>query len=376
MARGHDVSLLPIYTPTRTDEPNVSEERVFFGGISVYLRAARAAVPADARDPRQALGLGPGDPAWPAGRASRSIRSARRADGLDAAGRGRLPAQGGAASSSDCLERPAAVRRRRAADTLLLGLAPPLARPRRPVVCTLQARTCSWRAWPSRYRAQSLALIRQHAPVVDALHGHQRLLRRLHGAATSACRAERMHTVPLGITSRAARRRARPRARPFTVGYFARVAPEKGLHLLAEAYRVLRRERRLPAARLEAAGYLAPEHQAYLGGRGGLARVGTARRVPLPRRRSTAPRRSRSCGPRRAVGAQPLRGAEGALPARGDGQRRARRAARHGAFPEIMANTGGGLLFEPGDVRGLADGHGCTRPAPRRRAGPRAARPG
>src|SRR6187551_3681928 len=38
LARGHDVSLLPIYTPTRTDEKNVSGEKVFFGGISVYLQ--------------------------------------------------------------------------------------------------------------------------------------------------------------------------------------------------------------------------------------------------------------------------------------------------------------------------------------------------
>src|SRR5690606_10156408 len=30
--------LMPIYTPTRTDEPNVSASRVFFGGISVYLQ--------------------------------------------------------------------------------------------------------------------------------------------------------------------------------------------------------------------------------------------------------------------------------------------------------------------------------------------------
>ncbi|HVR70252.1 MAG TPA: glycosyltransferase family 1 protein, partial [Vicinamibacteria bacterium] len=38
IARGHDVSLLPIYTPTTTDEPNVSDDRVFFGGVSVYLQ--------------------------------------------------------------------------------------------------------------------------------------------------------------------------------------------------------------------------------------------------------------------------------------------------------------------------------------------------
>src|SRR3984957_10562463 len=34
---GHDVTLLPLYTPTLTDETNVSNEKIFFGGISVYL---------------------------------------------------------------------------------------------------------------------------------------------------------------------------------------------------------------------------------------------------------------------------------------------------------------------------------------------------
>ena len=37
MRRGHDVILMPLYTPTRTDEPNVSRGRVFLGGISAYL---------------------------------------------------------------------------------------------------------------------------------------------------------------------------------------------------------------------------------------------------------------------------------------------------------------------------------------------------
>src|SRR5438270_7065380 len=35
--QGHDVILQPIYTPTLTDETNVSQDRVLFGGISVYL---------------------------------------------------------------------------------------------------------------------------------------------------------------------------------------------------------------------------------------------------------------------------------------------------------------------------------------------------
>ena len=35
MARGHEVHLIPTYTPTRTDEPNISEGRIFLGGINV-----------------------------------------------------------------------------------------------------------------------------------------------------------------------------------------------------------------------------------------------------------------------------------------------------------------------------------------------------
>ena len=38
LARGHDVTLLPLYTPTTTDETNVSRGQVLFGGISIYLQ--------------------------------------------------------------------------------------------------------------------------------------------------------------------------------------------------------------------------------------------------------------------------------------------------------------------------------------------------
>src|SRR5947207_2320825 len=38
LARGHDVTLLPLYTPTTTDEHSVAAPRVLFGGISIYLQ--------------------------------------------------------------------------------------------------------------------------------------------------------------------------------------------------------------------------------------------------------------------------------------------------------------------------------------------------
>ena len=35
---GHSVLLVPLYTPLLTDEKNVSDRHVFFGGINVYLQ--------------------------------------------------------------------------------------------------------------------------------------------------------------------------------------------------------------------------------------------------------------------------------------------------------------------------------------------------
>ena len=36
--KGHDIALIPTYTPLRTDEENVSLNRVFYGGVNVYLQ--------------------------------------------------------------------------------------------------------------------------------------------------------------------------------------------------------------------------------------------------------------------------------------------------------------------------------------------------
>src|SRR5450432_4853437 len=38
LAMGEDVLLVPTYTPLRTDEDNVSDSHLFFGGINVYLQ--------------------------------------------------------------------------------------------------------------------------------------------------------------------------------------------------------------------------------------------------------------------------------------------------------------------------------------------------
>src|SRR5262245_47866590 len=51
---------------------------------------------------------------------------------------------------------------------------------------------------------------------------------------------------------------------PYTVGYFARIDPAKGLHVLADAYVKLRQTPGAPPTRLRAAGWLGAGQKTYL----------------------------------------------------------------------------------------------------------------
>src|SRR6202008_2483170 len=82
--------------------------------------------------------------------------------------------------------------------------------------------------------------------------------------------AQRIAVVPLGVNlsqfgEAPTHRDAADSSAPFTIGFFARVAPEKGLHVLAQAFIRLRKMTDNAPIRLEAAGYLAPAHEAYPG---------------------------------------------------------------------------------------------------------------
>jgi len=72
--------------------------------------------------------------------------------------------------------------------------------------------------------------------------------------------------VPLGISADEFVPRSQPSVQPFTVGYLGRIAPEKGVHLLCDAYHRLREQNEFEECRLELAGYLGPEHRGYLEG--------------------------------------------------------------------------------------------------------------
>jgi glycosyltransferase involved in cell wall biosynthesis len=169
--------------------------------------------------------------------------------------------------------------------------------------------------------------------------------------------ADKMDVVPLGINLKDYDPGLRFRGNCFTVGYFARIAPEKGLHVLAEAYLKLRRETGFSGATLEAAGYLAPEHREYLHGiekkmrdagfghefnyRGALDRdhkVEFLRNLDILSVPSTYGD---------AKGLFLLEAMANGVPVV---------QPRRGSFTEIVRTTGGGILVEPDSTTALADG--------------------
>jgi len=239
----------------------------------------------------------------------------------------------------------------------LTGLAEPLKRELKVPICvTLQGDDLFLDQLGDSYKKESLDLIRRWSDHVDAYVAVSQYYLDFMPAYLGIPR-QKMRLARLGINLDGyTPRSSRPDVR-FTIGYFARIAPEKGLHVLVEAYVRLRQRSGAAGMRLVSAGYLPPEHQEYL---------------------DAARERLRSAG------------LDNEFEYRGEVDRDAKVAflqeldvlsvpttyhepkgmfvfeamasgvpvvqPRHGAFPEIVERTGGGILVEPDDPQALADG--------------------
>ena len=171
--------------------------------------------------------------------------------------------------------------------------------------------------------------------------------------------SERMSVVPLGISMKGYTRRDPQTAspRPFRAGYFARIAPEKGLHLLAEAYIRFRRRIGAGPAALDVAGYMAPSHQRYLDdARQSLERAGFGHefiyRGTIDRAAKLAFLRDLDVLSVPAAYDEPkgmflLEAMAAGVPVV---------QPRRGAFIEVVDKTHGGLLVAPDDPDAIADG--------------------
>ena len=352
LRRGHQVTLLPLYTPTNPDETNVSRKRVLFGGISVYLQHY---MPFFRRSPKFLDRIL--DAPWIINAfASRSISTD--------------PAMLGGMTIS-MLEGDQGVLRKEfdkllewiadepvpdvinLPNSLLIGLAKPLKRAlQRPICCTLQGEDLFLNGLTEPYRARAIELIKKQIPDVDAFLSvsdyYVPLMSRMIGIPR-----DRIAVVPLGINLDGYERRQR-RGETFRVGFFARVAPEKGLHLLAEAYALLRARTPGVKMRLDAAGYMNPAQQPYLEDiKRGLARAGLADEFmyhgAVDRDGKLEFLRDLDVmsvpAPDEPKGVSVLEAMAVGVPVV---------QPRCGSFTEMVQKTGGGLLVPPNDTQALA----------------------
>ncbi len=356
MRQGHDVTLVPLYTPTLTDEPNVSQERVFFGGISVYLEqnwplfrktpwlldrlwdsnfalhaAAKRTIPVD---PHFLGGMTVSMLEGEHGRLNKEVQ--KMLEWLESE------------PKPDVINLPY---------TLLIALAQPLKRALGvPICCTLQGEDLFLEGLAEPYKLRALDLIRKNIPHVDCFLAvsdyYAGFMGRYLGIPPN-----KMEIARVGVNTDGYREpvpfASEPSKTPVRIGYFARIAPEKGLHVLAEAYRIVRRQE--PNCTLEAAGYMAHEHQAYLDG---IERQMKQWNLPfqyrgvLDRVQKIAYLQSLDVLSTPTVYADPkglfvLEAMAAGVPFV---------QPRHGAFPEMAARTRGGILVEPEDPESLAAG--------------------
>jgi glycosyltransferase involved in cell wall biosynthesis len=242
-------------------------------------------------------------------------------------------------------------------NALLISLAAPLkVALGRPVCCTLQGEDLFLEGLGDPWRSQALELMRAQVNSVDAFIAvsdyYAGFMSRYLGIPE-----QKMHVVPIGINLKGHDTGFRFHTNCFTVGYFARIVPEKGLDRLCEAYHKLRRETDFSGATLEAAGYLAPEYRGYLEAieqqmkkwglgdefryRGVLDRV---HKIDFLRSLSVLSVPGPYAEPK---GIYALEAMANAVPVV---------QPRHGVFPEMIEKTGGGILVEPNNVESLAEG--------------------
>lgn len=262
MVTGTKVTLIPTYTPIRVDEPNQSQSRVFLGGINVYLNAKS----------RHWERL----PQWSKSWLDRPwiIRQLTRFGvSNDAAELGDLTLKMLAGGDGPIREAGAELARYIGrelkpdivvfSNALLSGCLPQIrAEFSGPVACILQGDDVFLDALPDSHRSRAIDLVAERASGFDGFLTHSKFYRD-RMAAMLSLPTDRFQTISLSIDLEPHTGTPSEREdQPFTIGYFARLAPEKGLHHLLEAFSLLHAKH--PEARLRIGGYEPAQHRGYI----------------------------------------------------------------------------------------------------------------
>jgi glycosyltransferase involved in cell wall biosynthesis len=260
---GHQVTLIPLFTPLRTEPNDGSINQVFYGGVNVYLQHATRLF---RKTPRLFDWLF--DRPWLLNIASR-YGSATPPEQLGGLTLDVLRGEDGPAVKElrRLLQfmkhdvRPQVVS---IPNLMFIGVAPVLKKELGvPVVCELSGEDIFLDALAPRDRENAQQLIRQAASHVDRF------------IATSAEYAGRMaeyldasrediEVVYPSVSAEYLKAPSNRRdSRPPTVGYLARICPEKGLHRLIDAMLLLWQMPGMSEVRLRVGGYLGKRDTAF-----------------------------------------------------------------------------------------------------------------
>lgn len=353
---GEDVVLVPTYTPLRTDERSVSQTRIFFGGINVYLQ--------------QSWTIFRRTPWWFDRILDHPMlleRLSSRASAVDPAELGDMTVsmlRGEYGHQRKELEkliqwlvgdiRPEVIH---LSNSMQLGMARLLKqRCGLPVVCSLSGEDLFLEKLPPPHYDRARTLLRERAAEVDAFVALNRYYADFMADYLSVDRC-RMHVIPHGLHLEGHGTRIEKHPdEPRHVGYLARVCEEKGLHLLIEACERLVSCSDLPPFRLRAIGHLGTSDRPYfqrleqrvaagpLAGRFEyLGEVDRAQKIAFLQSLDVL---SVPTVYRESKGLPVLEAWANAVPVV---------LPDHGSFSELVADTRGGLLCRPHDPADLAD---------------------
>jgi glycosyltransferase involved in cell wall biosynthesis len=358
-AAGEDVSLFPLYTPMRLDEENVGEARIFYGGIKAYL-LQKYPRPFFGRDllfriagSQALLRLMPrfdiGSAVDPKANAEMTISMLKGEDGNQRELLQELVHWIQSTCQPDIIH---------ITNTLLIGVAREFKRSLQvPITCGLHGEDIFLEGMPEPYQTEALGLIRERASHVDRFLAISSYYAEMFSNWVGLDRSK-VDVVWPGIALKDYRDLpAEPSGpRPLTIGFLARFVPEKGLHLLVDAFIRLVHSNEFPGLRLIAGGYLSRAYDTYINGiRKTIKDNGLEDRIKLLGTLERAEKLnffrqidvfSVPAGYREPKGISILEALASGVPVV---------QPEHGAYPEWVHATQGGLLHRPHDSADLAE---------------------
>jgi glycosyltransferase involved in cell wall biosynthesis len=266
-AAGEDVSLFPLYTPMRLDEESIGERQIFYGGIKAYLmqkyprlffgRELLLRVAGSQALLRLMPHFDIGSAVDPVANAELTISMLKGEDGNQRELLQELVQWIKSTYQPDVIH---------VTNALLIGVVREFKRSLQvPITCGLHGEDIFLEGMPQPYQNEALSIIRERADDVDRFLAISTSYSEMFSKWVGLDRSK-IDVVWPGIALNDYRDMTRESStsRPLTIGFLARFVPEKGLHLLLDAFIRLYRSGEFPDLQLVAGGYVSSAYKTYI----------------------------------------------------------------------------------------------------------------